>query len=180
MKDLILGVHLWFARDGETIDGDVVDAATLPDFATTNDEWLKLPSVEGFEPRFKNQVIKRRSPVAGGGRFGVRKTIPISTELTYAFDVQEWDKLHMELLFGTAAIASPAGNFAPGTMIKPVAGWLYLDAFSHEDQRIIAGAVRVELTVDAFKFGENLNAHALIAEVIVGNELNEHTLTNLT
>lgn len=85
-----------------------------------------------------------------------------------------------ELLFGADAIASPAGTFVPGTMTEPIGGWLYLDAFSHEDQRIVAGAVRVELTVDAFKFGENLNAHALLAEVIVGNELNEHTLTNLT
>jgi hypothetical protein len=180
MKDLILGVHLWFARDGATIDGDVVDEATLPDFATTEDEWLKLPSVEGFEVRFNKQVVKRRAPVAGGGRFGVRKTIPISTELTYAFDVQEWSKMLFELLFGADAIASPAGTFVPGTMTEPIGGWLYLDAFSHEDQRIVAGAVRVELTVDAFKFGENLNAHALLAEVIVGNELNEHTLTNLT
>ena len=180
MKDLILGIHVWFARDGATIDGDVVDSATLSDFATTNDEWLQLPTVTAFEVRFNKQVVKRRGPVPGGGRFAVRKTIPISTELTYAFDVQEWDKLHMELLFGAAAITSPSGTFVPGTMTAPVAGWLYMDAFSHEQQRIVAGAVRAELTVDAFKFGENLNDHALLAEVIVGNELNEHTLTNLT
>ncbi|MCU0797566.1 MAG: hypothetical protein MUF31_16725 [Akkermansiaceae bacterium] len=180
MKDLILGVHIWFARDGATIDGDVVDAATLHDFATTEDEWLQLPSVEAFEPRFNKQVVKRRSPVAGGGRFGVRKTIPISTELTYAFDVQEWSKLLFELLFGAASIASPSGEFKPGTMTEPVAGWLYLKGYGQEDELILDGPARVELTVEPHKFGENLNPHALLAEIIVGNELNDHALTNLT
>lgn len=179
MKDIIGGAHAWLARDGVTIGGDVVNEETLPDFTTTEAEWLKLPSVEGFEVKFNKNTVKRRAPVTGGGRYGVRKTIQLGTELTYAFDLQEWDALTMEMLFGADAIGV-GGAFKPGLQLDPIAGFLHVKLYDQSDTLIIAGAVRVELSVDAFKFGENLNPHALMAEVIVGNALNTHALTNLT
>ncbi|MBK1884884.1 hypothetical protein JIN85_20910, partial [Luteolibacter pohnpeiensis] len=176
MKDLVLGSHLWFARLGSTIDGTVVTESAVPIFATTKAEWLKLPSCEQWEPRPPSNFVSRRAPGTGTGTYGVRTRIPLGgDDFTHAFNVQEFGKLDFELLLNAASVDQATGAYVTNTKVEPVVGWLHRQAL-HGETIIDEADELVQLTSEAFQFGENLNPHALIATVL-NNTLNAGKIT---
>jgi len=179
LKDIILGSHLWFARDGATIDATTVDKDTLPVFSSTKAEWLALGSVEEFEPQHTKNMIKRRAPITDGGRYETRVKIPLESELMLAFSLQEFEQINFEMLFGADGIDAGDGSFVPNSRRTQIIGWLHLDAYDQENDQIVELDAWCELDQQPFRFGENLNTHALTAEVL-GNSLNSGILTNLS
>lgn len=177
LKDLIVGAHIWFARNGATIGAQTVSETVLPVFSATKAQWLKLGSVEEFEPRKSQNVIERRAPISGGGRYETRRKIPLANKLELAFSLQEFEKINFEMLFGAASIGG-SGDFVPNSRRDFVRGWLHLENCDQENNKLVDLDAWVELDQEPFRFGEHLNPHALIAEVL-GNTLNAGVLTNL-
>lgn len=176
LKDVILGSHIWFAREGSTVNSLAVVSTTLPVFASTKADWLQLGSVEQFEPRKTQTNVERRAPITNGGRYELRKKIPLQSKLLLAFGVQEFNMINFEMLFGANEPSS--GVFTPNSRRELITGWLHLDAYDQENDKIINLDAWCELDQEPFQFGENLNPHALVAEVL-GNTLNSGIFTNI-
>lgn len=178
MKDLILGSNIWFAREGSTVDAVVVTSAALPVFATTKADWTKLGSVEQWEPKREQTVVKRRAAPEGFGKYQVRKVFQLSSALTHAFGLQEFTKTEFEILLNAASVDPGTGAYVPNSRGQQIEGWLHLESYDHEDNIIVSEDAWVSLSVESFQFGENLNPHTLMAEVLV-NSLNAGFITNL-
>lgn len=178
LKDLIVGSHLWFARNGVTIGAQTVSETALPVFSSTKAQWLKLGSVEEFEPRKSQNVIERRAPITDGGRYETRKKIPLTNKLELAFSIQEFEQINFEMLFAAASVDPGTGAFVPNSRRDFIRGWLHLENYDQDNSKLLDLDVWVELDQEPFRFGENLNPHALIAEVL-GNTLNDGAFTNL-
>lgn len=176
LKDIILGSHIWFAREGATVDSSTVVSTALPVFATTKADWLKLGCVEQFEPQVNRNTVKRRCPVADGGKFATRKEIQLSSELTLNFGLQEFTEINFEMLLNSDE--PNAGAFVPNAGGSLIEGWLHVDAYDQENDKIIDLDSWVSLKQDSYQFGETLNPHTLIAEVL-NNSLNAGVLTNI-
>ncbi|MEM1083221.1 MAG: hypothetical protein AAGI48_03795 [Verrucomicrobiota bacterium] len=178
LKDLIVGSHIWFAREGSTVDSTAVVSTALPVFATTKADWLQLGCVEQFEPNVSRNSVKRRCPQADGGKYGVRKEIVISSDLTLNFGLQEMEELNLELLFNSNTPDPGDGSFVPNAQGSLIEGWLHLDSYDQDNVKIVDLDAWVSLKQDSYQFGENLNPHTLIAEVL-NNSLNNGNFTNI-
>lgn len=162
MKDLILGNHLLFAREGDTIDSITVSSTAKPDNDPTNN-WLKLPTVEAFEPRSERTFVDRRAP--SPGRYQTRRRIPISQRLTLNFSLQEWTEMTFaEMLLGGTRPAM--GIFEPNGTGESVRGWWQIQSFDQLNTPILVMDVWGEATIETYRFGENLDPYALVLEVL--------------
>lgn len=179
MKDIIIGSHLWFARVGSTVDGDPVTSAAMPDPATTLGDWLRLGSVEQWEPKLEQQKITRRAPTSGGGKYVDRKEFILGSSLTHAFAIQEFGVLEFELLANAASVDSGTGEYVPNTRTEGIEGWAHRKSYDQNGDLIDVSTTFVSVTMDSFQFAENLNPHTLMMKVI-DNALNEGVIANLT
>jgi hypothetical protein len=175
MKDLILGMHLLFAREGETIDGGVVSATYKPD-TTPEANYTAVATVEDWEPSFVPKIITRRAP--SPGKYRDRKSIIVSSELTYALSLQEWSEMTFaELLLG--GNKPVAGVFTPNSMDALLTGWWIMQGYDQEDNEIVVLNVWGEATVKPYKFGEKLDPYALQIRQLYST-LNTGSVSNLT
>jgi hypothetical protein len=177
MKDLILGSHLLFAREGETIDSVLVSATARPDTDPTTN-YIKFPTVEDWEPKFTQQFATRRSP--SPGRYQTRKKIPLSSTMTHAFSLQEFTKTTLaELVLGGGVPNSSTGIFVPGSRADSLRGWWIIQAYDQNQSPIIVLNIWGEATIEGYKFGERLDPYALVIEQLY-SPLTTGTITNLT
>jgi hypothetical protein len=179
MKDLILGANIWFARVGSSVNSTTVSAASLPVFSSTKADWLKLGSVEQWEPQREQNIVKRRAAPEGKGKFQTRKIFQLGSTLMHAFGLQEFRLLEFEMLLNAASINSSTGAYVPNSRGSQIEGWLHLENYDQDDNKIIEEDSWVSLSVQPFQFGENLNPHTLMAEVL-NNSLNAGKVLNLT
>lgn len=179
MKDLILGSNIWFARLGSTVGGSPVVATALPVFSSTKADWAKLGSVEQWEPRREQNLVKRRAAPEGKGKYQTRKIFQLGSTLTHAFGLQEFKRLEFEILLNAESIHASTGAYVPNSRGTQMEGWLHLENYDQGDVKIIEEDSWVSLSIESFQFGENLNPHTLMAEVLI-NSLNAGNLTNLT
>lgn len=174
MKDLILGSHLFFAREGETIDAVVVAADAKPD-VDPETNFTKFGCVERFQPQNNKTEIPRRCP--SPGKYRTRKKIPLSQTLTLNFGIQEWDEMSLAELLMLGS--KPAGGvFVPNAQVDNVRGWLKIQSYDQTDALILAMDVWAEISIQAYQFEEGLEPYALVAEVLY-SELNTGAITNL-
>jgi len=167
MKDLILGANVWFARLGSTVNSAAVVPTVLPVFSTTKADWTKLGSVEQWE-----------AP-AGFGKYQTRKIFQLGSTLTHAFGLQEFRRLEFELLLNAASVHVSTGAYVPNSRGTQMEGWMHVENYDQEDVKILEEDAWVSLSIDSFQFGENLNPHTVMAEVLF-NSLNAGVITNLT
>jgi hypothetical protein len=177
MKDIIIGSHAWFAREGSLVDGDAVVSTALPNFTTTKADWTQLGAIEQWEPRMEQNKVIRRSPVAGGGKYEDRKEFILDSRLTHAFAIQQFGELEFEILANADGLT--AGAYVPNSRAEGIEGWLHRESYDQNGDLIDTSDTWVSLTMESFQFGENLNPHSLMARVL-GNELNEGTIDNLS
>ena len=176
LKDLIIGAHIGFAREGDVVDTVTVAVDAKPDNDPTTN-YTPLGCVEQYEPTTSRDVIERRCPVAGGGRYRTRKRIPMNQKMTQNFSIQEWDEMTLvELLHN--ADKPVAGAFTPNSRDEFVRGWLHIENFDQNDNLILDMYVWVELSIDSYQFGEKLDPYALKAELLE-SALNSGDVTNL-
>lgn len=176
MKDLIIGSHLSFAREGELIDSITVAVDAKPDNDPA-ENYTKLGCVEQYEPQTSRDIIERRCPKAGGGRYRTRKRIPVNQRMTLNFSMQEWDEMTLVELLHNADKPN-AGAFVPNSRDEMVRGWLHIQNYDQNDNLILDQYVWVELTIESYQFGEQLEPYALVAEVLE-SDLNSGDVTNL-
>jgi hypothetical protein len=176
MLDLIIGSHAWFARKGTTVDSVVVSSAALPVHASTVADWVKFPSIAQWQPKIDKTEVKLRAPITGGGKYGLRKTMLINSTLTHAFQLQEFSALEFELLFGAASINSGSGAFVPNSRTENIEGWVHVKNYNQDNEIIAVSDFWASISVEPFQFGEKIEPHALMAEVIA-NTLNAGVLT---
>ena len=179
MKDLILGANVWFARLGSTVGGSAVVAGTLPVFSSTKADWTKLGSVEQWEPRREQTIVRRRAAPEGKGKYQVRKVFQLGSGLTHALGLQEFRRLEFEILLNAASIHASTGAYVPNSRGSQMESWLHLENYDQDDNLIVSEDAWVSLSIEAFTFGETLNPHTLMAEVL-SNSLNAGALSNLT
>lgn len=179
MKDLILGANIWFARLNSTVNAVTVSPAALPVFASTKADWTKLGSVEQWEPQREQNLIKRRAAPEGKGKYQTRKIFQLGSTLMHAFGLQEFRKLEFEMLLNAAEIDASTGVYVPNSRGSQIEGWLHLENYDQHDVKIIEEDSWVSLSIQQFQFGENLNPHTLMAEVLV-NSLNAGKVLNIT
>jgi hypothetical protein len=175
MKDLILGCHLLFAREGETIDAVVVSADAKPD-TTPSTNYTAFPTVEDWEPKVDRQFVERRRP--SPGTYQTRKKIPLRTTTTHAFSLQEFTMLTLaELLLGGNKPVS--GVFVPGERSELLRGWWIVQGYDQLNDEIVALNIWGEARIDSYKFGERLDPYAVIIEQLY-SPLNTGLISNLT
>lgn len=177
MKDLIIGSNIWFARLGSTVDSNPVVSTALPVFASTKADWMKLGSVEQWEPQREENVIRRRAAPEGKGKYQTRKIFQLGTTLMHAFGLQEFRRMEFEMLLNAASINASTGVYVPNSKGSRIEGWLHLENYDQDDNKILEEDSWVSLSIQPFQFGENLNPHTLMAEVLV-NSLNLGTFSN--
>jgi|APGre2960657404_1045060.scaffolds.fasta_scaffold00544_5 hypothetical protein len=177
MKDIIIGSHAWFAREGSTVGASPVVSTALPVFASTEADWTQLGSIEQWEPQIEQTKVTRRAPVTGGGKYEDRKEFILDSKLVHAFAIQQFGELEFELLSNADGVT--AGAYVPNSRSEAIEGWLHREAYEQDGDLIDTSDTWVSLTMDSFQFAENLNPHTLMARVL-GNVLNEGTLSNLS
>lgn len=174
LKDLILGSHLFFAREGDLIDAVTVAVDAKPD-AVPEANWQKFGTIEQFEPQNSQTFIERRAP--SPGRYRTRKKIPIAQKLMLNFSIQEWDQITLaELLFN--ANKPMAGVFVPNSRVDGVRGWFKIQCYDQNDQTIVVMDVWGECTISSYQFKEGLDPYTLKVEVLQ-SDLNQGSITNL-
>jgi len=175
MKDLILGCHLLFAREGATIDDFVVSPTYKPD-TDPEANYTVLPTVQDWEPKVSRSFVERRAP--SPGIYQTRKRIPISQKITHAFSLQEFSLMTFaELVLGGNAPA--AGVFVPGERTDLVRGWWIVQGYDQEDNKIITLNIWGEASVEGYKFGERLDPYAVMIEQLYST-LNTGLVETLT
>ena len=175
LKDLIIGSHVSFARAGVDVGGVIPSRTVMP---TSDADYTSLGCAEDYEPKVDKEYIERRCPKTGGGKFRTRKKIPIKHSQVMAFSMQEWSKLTLVELLHNAETPNAAGEFVPNSRDEAVEGWLHVQNYDQNDDKILDMHVYVSLDVESYKFGENLDPYALMAEVL-SSELNDGLATNL-
>ena len=178
LKDIILGSNIWFAREGTTVGGVVVSASALPVFSSTKADWLKLGSVEHWDPKPTNTYVDRRAAPAGHGKYQTRARILLSSKLAHAFAIQEFCALEFELLLNAASVAPTTGAYTPNSRGAALVGWLHLENYDQNDVKTLDDDSWVQLGMESYQFGEKLDPHTLMAEVLY-NSLNAGHLTGL-
>lgn len=174
MKDLILGNHLYFAREGDDDGGTAVSATHIPD--AESELWTKLPTVEDWEPKRTPNNVIRRAP--SPGTYRTRKTIQLSSKMTHAFSLQEWSEMTFaELLLGGEKPVS--GVFVPDARGTLLTGWWMVLGYDQTESKIITLNVWGEGMIDGYKFGERLDPYALIVEQLYST-LNSAKAENLS
>ena len=179
LKDIILGSNIWFAREGATVGGSAVVSTALPVFSSTKADWLKLGCVEHWDPKPQMTWVDRRAAPEGKGKYQTRTRIPLSSRLTHAFGLQQFEKLEFELLLNAASIHATTGVYVPNSRGVPLVGWLHLENYDQGDVKIIDEDTWCALTMDSYQFAEKLDPHTLMAEVL-SNSLNHGTLTGMS
>lgn len=175
MKDLILGSHLLFAREGETIDGFVVSPTYKPD-TDPEANYTRFPTVEAWEPKIARNMVTRRAP--SPGQYQTRKKIQISSTITHAFSLQEFTETTLaELILG--GNKPVAGVFVPGERSDLLRGWWIVQGYDQANDKIITLNIWGEATIESYRFGEKLDTYALVIEQLY-SALNTGLAENLS
>lgn len=158
MKDIILGVHLLFAREGDVIDGVTVGPEAKPDGVPASN-YTKVATVETWEPSVDREIVKRRAP--SPGKYRDRASIVLNQTTEYAFSLQEWSEMTFaELLLGGEKPV--AGVFVPGEREELLRGWWIVQGYDQGNNLIVVLNVWGEARIDSHQFGENLDPYALV------------------
>lgn len=175
MKDLIIGSHLFFAREGDTIDGNVVSATSKPD-TTPEENYTAFPTIEEWEPKIVRNTVTRRAP--SPGQYQTRKKIQLSSTITHMFGLQEFTQTTLaELILGGNKPVS--GVFVPGERSELLRGWWIIQGYDQANDKIVTLNIWGEATIESYKFGENLNPYALAIEQLY-SAYNTGLIENLT
>jgi hypothetical protein len=160
MKDLILGSHLLFAREGATIDAITVSATAKPD-TDPESNYTRFPTIQDWEPRFTRNTVKRRAP--SPGKYQTRKNIQLGSTLIHNFSLQEFtETTFAELVLGGTTPA--AGVFVPGESTDYLRGWWIVQSYDQNDDAIVTLNIWGEASIGQYKFGESLDPYALVIE----------------
>lgn len=169
MKDLIIGSHISFARESETSTDILKPEAGVA--------YTALGCVEQYDPQVTKDTVKRRCPADGGGKYSTRKNIVMNQEMEMNFSIQEWDEMTLVEILHNAETPT-AGAFVPNSRAENVRGWLHIENYDQNDEKILDMFVWCELSIDSYQFGETLDPYALRAEVLK-SALNSGTVSNI-
>lgn len=155
-QSILVGNHLFFAREGETIDAVVVSRTAKPDNSpTTNWTSVGIVSAASVQRETTDIEIFRPSP----GRMQLHDVLETKPDLTITCTVDEASPLMWELCFGSLKI-DPAASTNPGAFVPlartgKVKGWFKFQQYNQADQLISVVDVYGYAEIDgAVEFGD--------------------------
>ena len=162
----MLGVQIRFAREGVAYGepGSEIISAVDAKPANPLDSYDELACCEQWEPVSDEDKIKLRCP--NNGTWGYRNIITTGRNLTHNFSLQQWDNLTLAELLLNGSAPDADGNFTPNGIVGDINGWLYAEAYAHDNDQTPAIVIDtwVNLTIGSHQFAESLVPHTLIAE----------------
>ena len=164
-SDIMLGVQLYFAREGVDYGESGSEITSAVDAKPINPTtgWDKLACCEQWEPtNEKNETVVR---CPENGVWSDRKVITTGRSLSHNFQLQQWDDLSLELLL-LASKPDSSGDFVPAGATDNVRGWLYAEAYTQDknDAPTLVIDTWVDLSIGSHQFKEAIEPHALIAK----------------
>lgn len=152
-QSILVGNHLYFARDGVTIDSVLVSRTAKPDNDPTTN-WTNVGIVSSASVQIDKQDIDiwRPSP----GRMQLHDVLESRPDLTITCTIEEASPLMWELCFGSLLINPSAqsnpGAFLPMARTGKVKGWFKFQQYNQADQLIsvvdIFGYAEIEGAVE--------------------------------
>jgi hypothetical protein len=177
MNDIIVGYHIFLAREGASIDSPPITVAvdSKPD-ADPASNYTRVAHCETYEVRRTGNRLVRRSP--DPGRFQDRAVITTNQQVEYVFGLQEWSEMTLAegLLGGSAPVA---GVFVPNAAEEDIRGWYLIQGYDHENNLILSMNIWGEGRVEPYTFGENLTAYRFIVRQL-SSTLNTAEVSNLS
>jgi len=155
-RPIIAGSHIFFAREGETIDGVTVSRTEKPD-ADPEENWTNLGVVESINASRTNNPVEffRPSP----GRKVLHDVIPTRQKLTHTVTMQEVSPLLLEIFYGSEEIdIGGGGNFEPLGVGAFVKGWFKIQHYDHLDQPFVFLDIFAAAMIDSFDAGDGSGA----------------------
>lgn len=179
-RTVILGNHIWFAREGATEmigeDTETVSATYQP--LTGSALYEEMGAVETFGITNKTDSLILKAPPTGRGAYRRRKSIPLSQELTLKAKVQDANQLVMESIFLLAGAITIGTAQQPLKQSKPITGWLKIEQRDQTDTLINTMFLWVEMMVTEGKSAEKEYAYDITWEVL-DSALNTYELEAL-
>jgi len=167
---MLVGNWLYFARDGDTINTEVVAVDNKPPH--TPAEWPAVGDVEeaNLTPNITEEEVY--SPLTAGG-YGLSETFNKTSKLTIACVIQDMSELFFELL--TLSTKPVSGAIVPMSASGRLKGWWNLVQRDQEGNQVSTIEVWARAKVEATKFGNNHAKGTLTLDVLV-NALNSGDL----
>jgi hypothetical protein len=182
-QSILVGNHLFFAREGDTIDTVVVSRTAKPDNApTTNWTSIGLVSSASVEQTRSDIEIFRPSP----GRMVLHDVLESKQDLSISCTVEEASPLMWELLFGSLEIdptaATNPGAFVPLARTGKVKGWFKFQQYNQADQLVSVVDIYGYAEIDgAVEFGDQSAVVSFSLKIRrLKSDLESGQLTNLT
>jgi len=158
-QSILVGNHLYFAREGTVVDTLTVGREAKPDNSpTTNWTSVGLVSSATVETSQNDIDIFKPSP----GRLRLYDVLEGKRDMSITCTIEEASPLMWELLFGSQPIPSTglgAGVFAPLSRTGKVKGWFKFQQYNQADQLISVVDVYCVADIDgAVEFGGDQSA----------------------
>ena len=179
-RTIILGNHIWFAREGATETIETVEHTVAVDYQplTASDLYEEMGAVETFGIANKIDSLILKAPPTGRGSYRRRKSIPLSQELTLKAKVQDANQLVFESIFLLAGAITIGTAQQPLKQSKPITGWLKIEQRDQTDTLINTMFLWVEMMVTEAKSAEKEYAYDITWEVL-DSALNSYELEAL-
>jgi hypothetical protein len=134
---MILGAHLWFAREGEAFtlpSAGTVSRTSLP--GPTDTVWAYLGIIKDFKTSGSADEVEVWKPTPGNLRLD--DVIHTKPQVKYTFTVGELGPSGVEFVFRTAKLTSSSTEFTPLAATGGIKGFLKAQMYDQDDtQRLI-------------------------------------------
>lgn len=156
LKNGVYQAHIRLAREGDTVDGNLVTADAPPDFTPT-DNWTKVTeSITKFSRNPNKGDAKNVMKTVGGRRVMKRQIYTGPAMLEISWEQQDTSDVVIELLSLSTKIdtssATTPGSYASYVPLSKttggVRGWFHIQQYSDTDEVDQIEMVFGELNID--------------------------------
>jgi len=172
-----IGSNLFFAREGDVIDGVTVGRDAKPDNdPATNYMQFGCVQDSEFLNNFGESIeIYCPSP----GHLELDEIIELIPNFSIVASVQKWQEIDMELALQADRKLVQGEAFIPGARSSSIRGWLKGQFYSHSDEEIIAFDMWVQLSMESYTFSaRGADPHAITFRRLQ-SDLNTAVVTNI-
>lgn len=161
LRKLVIGSHLFFAREGAVIDEITVSRTAKPD-AEPIANWTNIGVVQDFQPKPKTESTDTYAPSPGAYRRD--DEVVTSRALDLSFSLVEVSPLFFESILMAGGAIAAAYNPASGT--GRIRGWFKCQQYSQDDDLINVLDVYGAATFESEKQGNKLIIPTLNLKVL--------------
>jgi len=180
-KTLALSHHLYFVREGDTIDGTTVSSTAKPDNDPA-ENWPKMGIVK--QPRVSNNSTEIEDWEGQPGRLGLVDVHLVKQDITVRWTFDQLNELALEIIWGAAGaidLGAPGnGVFGVNRQTAPVKGWAKMQSYDQANNLIQTVDLWGRLKIDEIDLGMGEDRVSYEAEMRLLGAVSEGTLSNLS